>query len=950
MYRHYFFTALMLWIVQLAQAQVVTTDPAFPRADQPVTIRFNVNGTTLNGYSKPAEVWLWAWLPTNCTTGCDAPTNVNPATSAQEAARATRISTNPDVYEITITPTTFFNKPADQIKRIGVKLKSRSWDDNIQTDNDRFFDIYSGGFTVAFQTPTSNRFFVNTGEQISIQCASSEKASLTLRINDVVVASATDALQLAYNHTVTETSGSIDVDVQADNGSIVKTSTFQYMIRTPTTIQQRPAGVVDGINYDNDPTRVTLSLLAPGKSTVYVRGEFNDWQISSDYQMKKDGEHFWITLDQLVPGQEYAFQYVVDESLYIADPYADKLVFPSDAEIPASSYPNLKTFPAAITSTSWYFNCASVLQTNQPSYNWKVKNFQRPDKKELVIYELLIRDFFGSADRTYKNLADTVSYFKRLGVNAVQLMPIMEFNDNDSWGYNPIFMFAPDKYYGAKNDLKAFIDKCHEQGIAVILDIALNHQNLPNPYVMMDFDFSAMKPTANNKWFNVNATHPYNVFYDMNHESAYTKQYLDTINYYWLNEYKVDGFRFDLSKGFTQKNNPNDVGAWSAYDASRIAILKRMADKIWSHTPEAYVILEHFADNAEEIELAAYRADEGKGMMLWGNLNYNYSQNTMGYASGSDISTGYYATRGWPVPHLITYMESHDEERVMYRNKNFGYSSSTYDIKSNATALTRMRAASAMFFTLPGPKMIWEFGEMGYDQSINRCTNGTISNDCRVTAKPVLWTYLQDTNRRKLFNQISDLLRLRNQYAVFRQGSASFNGTNAAVKQVTIRNSPYTASPANASQMNVHLVANFGVAVENVNVNFPHNGTWYEYHQDGKAFEVNGALSLAISPGRYRLFTDVQIPAGFKEDADEVVTSVEPESWDAVSIYPNPTTGKLNITARSTDTMTLMNAQGANVSFKRTDDELDLTALPAGLYILQIQRGQERFVKKIIKQ
>ena len=65
--------------------------------------------------------------------------------------------------------------------------------------------------------------------------------------------------------------------------------------------------------------------------------------------------------------------------------------------------------------------------------------------------------------------------------------------------------------------------------------------------------------------------------------------YLDTVNYYWLNEYKVDGFRFDLSKGFTQTNNPNNVDAWSAYDASRIAILKKMADEIWAHTPEAYV-------------------------------------------------------------------------------------------------------------------------------------------------------------------------------------------------------------------------------------------------------------------------------------------------------------------------------------------------------------------------
>jgi 1,4-alpha-glucan branching enzyme len=140
----------------------------------------------------------------------------------------------------------------------------------------------------------------------------------------------------------------------------------------------------------------------------------------------------------------------------------------------------------------------------------------------------------------------------------------------------------------------------------------MNQQDIPNPYVLMYYDFDAGKPAANNPWFNQEATHPFNVFFDLNHESTYTQAYLDTVNYYWLHEYKFDGYRFDLSKGFTQKNAGGSVSAWGQYDASRIAILKRMADKIWSHTPDAYVILEHFADNDEEKELAEYRVAEGK--------------------------------------------------------------------------------------------------------------------------------------------------------------------------------------------------------------------------------------------------------------------------------------------------------------------------------------------------
>ncbi|MFM8294360.1 MAG: alpha-amylase family glycosyl hydrolase, partial [Microcystaceae cyanobacterium] len=102
-----------------------------------------------------------------------------------------------------------------------------------------------------------------------------------------------------------------------------------------------------------------------------------------------------------------------------------------------------------------------------------------------------------------------ISYLRKLGVNAIELMPVMEFNGNESWGYNPTFMLAPDKAYGPKNELKRLIDICHKNGMAVILDIALNHQDLPNPLVMMDFDFTAGKPTAGNKWFNPAAKHPF---------------------------------------------------------------------------------------------------------------------------------------------------------------------------------------------------------------------------------------------------------------------------------------------------------------------------------------------------------------------------------------------------------------------------------------------------------
>ena len=929
-------------------SQIVTTTPILPQADKPVTITVDVTGTSLDKFpwdNTSNPVYIWAWLKNPAGTDIDAPTNVNPATSSQDAAKCTRISTNPDKYQITFTPTSFFNKTVGQITKMGLKLKSRNWNDNKQTDNDKFIDFVQG-FSLAFSQPTSKFLFKNQGESFDITANTTVASDLTLKIGGAVVASVSQGTVLNYTHTVTETSGTVSIVCEAVSGSQTLSATFTYTVRSAVVPQPRPVGIVDGINYAADPTKVTLSLWAPGKSSVYVIGDFTNWDVNTVFQMKKSGEHFWLEVTGLVAGREYGFQYLVEESVLIADPYADKILDPDDQFIPATTYPSLMTFPAKAVSDKWYFNRVAVLQTSQAPYPWQSSNFQKPAKEKLVIYELLVRDFFGSTARNYQSLIDTLSYLKRLGINAIELMPITEFNGNDSWGYNPTFMFAPDKYYGAKNKLKEFVDKCHQKGIAVIMDIVMNQQDMPNAYVMMDFDFTNLRPTANNKWFNQQATHPYSVFYDMNHESNYTKKYLDTVNYYWLHEFKVDGYRFDLSKGFTQTNNPNNVSAWGNYDPSRIAILKRMADKIWSHTPGAYVILEHFADNPEEKELAEYRMAEGKGMMLWANFNYAYNQNTMGYSTDSDFSTIYFANRGWAVPGAVGYMESHDEERLMYKNLQFGNHNTDYTVKTAPVALARMEAASLLFYTVPGPKMLWQFGELGYDFSINTCADGTVNSSCRVSAKPIKWSYQQDVYRKRLYVYTADLIRLRNTYSVFTSGTATIAGGLSLVKQVTIKNTPYNESPTNAAQMNVVAVANFDITKQTATVSFPHAGTWYEYYGYGIAVNIaSTTFSVDLSPGQYKLYTDVQI-------TNPVVTALEVEPVESITLYPNPVHKTLYAEFGNDpiEELSFRSLWGLRIFPARLNaNSWDVSNLASGFYVVETRSAKGVHWQKIIK-
>ena len=543
------------------------------------------------------------------------------------------------------------------------------------------------------------------------------------------------------------------------------------------------------------------------------------------------------------------------------------------------------------------------------------------------------------------SLIDTLGYLKRLGINAIELMPIMEFNGNESWGYNPTFLFAPDKYYGTKDDLKAFVDACHQHGIAVILDIAMNHHDMPNPYVMLDFDFANGKPQADNKWFNVSATHPFNVFFDMNHESAYTKKYLDTVNYYWLNEFKVDGYRFDLSKGFTQTNNPSNVGAWSNYDASRIAILKRMADKIWEHSPNAYVILEHLSVNSEEKELAEYRADEGKGMMLWGKMTDPYNQLTMGYEENSNISGVYYENRTWDVPHLVSYMESHDEERLMVKNLQYGLETSSYSVKDTLIALSRVRSAATLFYTIPGPKMLWQFGELGYDYSINFCPDGTINDGCRVSPKPVRWDYRDESHRHWLYDHIRDLLRLRREYDVFTAGSVTFEPGNSLTPQLIIRNEPYNAAPASPEDMNVVIVANFEAEEQNIATGFPHAGVWYDYYAGSESIELaDENENILIAPGAVKLYTDVPVES-------TLVTGVQETSVPEISLYPNPIDDQVRVSdsVQESFTLSLYTNFGSLVPLQQLDEHTwDASQLQPGLYIAELKfRSGTRRVKLI---
>ena len=918
------------------RSQLLIWTPEFPKDNDNVTITVDATKGNQGLLSFAGNVYVHVGVITNLSTG---PSNWRYSKftwgSTEAAALAASAGTNKWAYTIN-NIRTFFGVPAGEtILRIAILFRAGNCTDCLAQRNadlsDMYVPVYDNNLAVRFNVPLMQPLYtpipepINkmVGENINITAVASGNSNMRLLLNGSEILTANNVTSISANPTLT-VAGNQTLVAEAVVGAIAKTETINFFVANGPTVAELPPGVRDGINYETGNTSVVLVLYAPGKNRVSVIGSFpgGSWTEQATNQMSKtpDNNTWWIRITGLTPGTEYAFQYLVDGQLKIADPYSEKILDPNnDNGIPASTYPNLMPYPSQTTGM------VSVLQTNAPAYTWQVPNFSRPDKRGLIIYELLLRDFLQAHD--WKTLRDTLSYFKRMGINAIEIMPFNEFEGNNSWGYNPDFFLAPDKYYGTKNSLKEFIDSCHSKGIAVIMDIALNHATGQCPLAALYWNNATNQPAANNPWFNVTATHPYNVFNDFNHESLSTRYFTSRVVEHWLSEYKLDGFRWDLAKGFTQNTqcggSTTNEACIAAYHADRVAIWKRYYDTMQVKSPGSYCILEHFADNTEEMELSNY------GMMLWGNSSYNFEEAAMGWVPTSNFEYGIFKVRNWTQPHLVTYMESHDEERMMYKNLQFGNAAGTYNTKDLSTALKRMEMCASFFTMIPGPKMIWEFGELGYDYSINYCTNGTINNSCRLDPKPIRWDYMQNISRQRLYDIYSALLKLRF-HPLYKNGFLTDRVTQnlaGAFKwlQVTTDTS------------NVCIIGNFDVNTTTGTVTFQNAGTWYDY-LNGNTFTATGTpQTISLQPGEFHLYLNRNVT----NVVTTPVTNINNQPLTfKVNVYPNPLiqNGVLEIENEESGpaSMQLYNESGQKV-FERS-----LGVLAKGLHKISLGKSERK--------
>ena len=324
---------------------------------------------------------------------------------------------------------------------------------------------------------------------------------------------------------------------------------------------------------------------------------------------------------------------------------------------------------------------------------------------------------------------------------------------------------------------------------------------------------------------------------------------------HWVEEFKIDGIRWDLTKGFTQNCNAGDDGCTNAYQQDRVDVLKSYADYSWSLDPDHYVIFEHLGGSSEEQQWANYRLNEGKGIMLWGKTNTPYYQLAMGYGSDSNFSGIGHESRGFQGKRLIGYFESHDEERIMYKALQFGNDWDGYNIQELNTALSRMSAIGAMSLTIPGPKMIWHFSDLGMENSLFTCYDGSVNEpDCKLDTKPQpQWAnnWLSNDNRREIYDNWSRIIDLKINEDVFEGNYSITSGSLTPIVYI------WDDNISSSELKNVVILANFDVVDQSVTPYFPYTGTWFDLMDEDGDTTLNVASTtdqITLQPGEFKIY------------------------------------------------------------------------------------------------
>lgn len=734
-------------------------------------------------------------------------------------------------------------------------------------NSDIFVDVLPAGFQLEIVSSAANGV-VMTSAPVTFTASTTDKAEINLYLNSTSgtpLKSASGVTSLAVDQTFTAP-GTYRIIATAKNSAGTLLTEEAVVTRIEAAVESPyPGGTPKPGPVENADGSVTFCFptVKDRTSSMVIVPSWTGYAVTEECVMKRhtvgNNVYFWTTMTGIDKNTDNLYYYLADGVTKVGDPYARLILDPYyDQYISSEVFPDLPAYPTAYVQNV----PLGIYNPSREAYDWKVKSFKGVAQDDLLVYELLIRDFTGTegqanGEGTVAGVLEKLDYIKSLNVNAVELLPIMEFNGNLSWGYNTNFYFAPDKAYGTPADYRRLIDECHARGLAVILDIVFNQSDGLHPWYQL-------YPIASNPFYNGSAPHAYSVLNDWNQDCELVQKQWEDCLKYWLTEYKVDGFRFDLVKGLGDNSSydntynaatntfgtPSDANT-NRYNASRIARMKTLHAAMRTVNPDAYFINENLAGAEEENAMAT------DGEINWANINNESCQFAMGFNTNASLNRFYAPLDNRTWGSTVSYAESHDEERMAYKQRIYG----TQGVRGNtAMMMRRLGSVAAQMILTPGAHMLWQFQEFGADQTTKNSDGGNNTDN-----KRIIWSYLDNADRAGLKESYTELMGIRANAPELFDNSATVTNVN-----LSGWDNGRSVALKSADGKELYLFVNPKVS-DAVSISTPTNLNTASYHLVSASYGVTPTLNA----------TSVTLPAGaFAVYATTNVSGIEEATVD----------------------------------------------------------------------
>ena len=614
-----------------------------------------------------------------------------------------------------------------------------------------------------------------------------------------------------------------------------------------------PTNVVMGPNWIDD--TMYLAIYAPGQSVmrVIVTSPGTTGTESDALTMKRDPnleDVWWVDLD--LPNGQYEYEYLLISGNRVADPLSRRLT---------NGRTRMEIGPGGISTAD--------------DYVWQSVDFSRPSLDTLIIYELHVDDFSaqGNGQGKFEDIIYRLDHLRSVGINAIELLPITEFPGTHSWGYDPKLMSAVESRYGTPEEFKLLVDEAHARGIAVILDMVWNHVRSSSPLweIQPDYDLNPYIKRSNE--LNPNETEGSWGMLDIDHFDPKTIDYIDQVNRIWLEEYRVDGFRFDATRMIGWQLSQPDLGlpAWTS--------------SIETLDPTIYQIAEHLPSDPWLIDATSLTSswhDSFHDVLLTdAHGQYNSATTFMNQVvrlhEYSNIGNSYSDRR-----QAVKYMISHDEQSILQEMVVFN----NYSIEE---ALERDKFYANILFTSLGVPMIFQGQEFGLQTGWNDDNNNGDYEE-KLQYRPIDWSVMDTDEGLSHLSHYSKLAKFRKSNPALSKGTF-YDLWRYEAERVIVYG--YKDESEGNDNDQIVVIANFSEYDRTVtNVPFLSSGTWYDaMDTDNDIFTADGNYGEYSIEGKTAIIYSNQ-----QWDLDINDLDIHPDHYEVIQAFPNPFNARVQIT------------------------------------------------------